>query len=172
MNGLIKKWPGYVNEWVSVVATIGDYYALRVQHGELGHVNSQTLAGNTRSVGYHLMEHSILTLIAVFRYRRIMHEVSIQLETQYPPPPSSLLTYVHRNNTPMCISLLLADPVLTFFEGRGAEFDTLIATYRKKKEGGRDISSFARESRVGFIILLYHPSTKKKKEKNSITHSR
>lgn len=48
-------------------------YALRVQHGELGHVNSQTLAGNTRSAGYHLMEHSILTLIAVFRYRRIMH---------------------------------------------------------------------------------------------------
>ena len=30
---------------------MGDYYALAVLHRELGHVNSQTLRGNARSVG-------------------------------------------------------------------------------------------------------------------------
>lgn len=102
------------------------------------------------------MEHSILTLIAVFRYRRIMREVSIQLETQYLPSVYAWTPCGFRSKPETY--LLSTYPFWHFSKEGKKVWIPFAPTYREnvKKKKAHDISKVETK----FIIL---PFIKKKK---------
>lgn len=109
------------------------------------------------------MEHSILTLIAVFRYRRIMREVSIQLETQYLPSVYAWTPCGFRSKPETY--LLSTYPFWHFSKEGKKVWIPFAPTYRenvKKKKKAHDISKVETK----FIIL---PFIKKKNSSLALT---
>lgn len=108
------------------------------------------------------MEHSILTLIAVFRYRRIMREVSIQLETQYLPSVYAWTPCGFRSKPETY--LLSTYPFWHFSKEGKKVWIPFAPTYREnvKKKKAHDISKVETK----FIIL---PFIKKKNSSLALT---
>lgn len=108
------------------------------------------------------MEHSILTLIAVFRYRRIMREVSIQLETQYLPSVYAWTPCGFRSKPETY--LLSTYPFWHFSKEGKKVWIPFASTYREnvKKKKAHDISKVETK----FIIL---PFIKKKNSSLALT---